>query len=80
MAIGENEKFEILEEGLLEPLNRACLTEDSYTREHSAEAIAELLTLAEIQVIVLLFAQFLLEYGICLLSRSNIVLKPCSLL
>ena len=59
MAIGENEKFQILEEGLLEPLNRACLTQDSYTREHSAEAIAELLTLAEIQVIVPLFEHFL---------------------
>ena len=58
MAIGENEKFQILEEGLLEPLNRACLTDDSYTREHSAEAIAELLTLAEIQVPAPLFAQF----------------------
>ena len=40
----------MLEEELLVPLNRVCLVNDDYTRQHATEAIAELLTLKEIQV------------------------------
>ena len=47
---GEDEKYKILEKELLQPLNNLCLSTDRYTQEHATEAIAELLTLPEIQV------------------------------
>ena len=52
-AMGENEKYEILEKELFQPLNRLCLSNDRYTQEHATEAIAELLTLPAIQVIII---------------------------
>ena len=47
---GEDEKHKILENELLQPLNNLCLSSDRYTQEHATEAIAELLTLPQIQV------------------------------
>ena len=49
---GEDEKYKILEKELLQPLNNLCLSTDRYTQEHATEAIAELLTLPEIQVCI----------------------------
>ncbi len=49
-ALGEKEKFEIVDEDLLDPLNVLTVSDDKYTQEHATEAVAELLTLPSIQV------------------------------
>ena len=57
----------MLEEELLVPLNRVCLVNDDYTRQHATEAISELLTLKEIQV------QFLIWWKKRLLHVSDMI-------
>jgi hypothetical protein len=48
-ALGEKEKFEIVDEDLLDPLNVLTVSDDKYTQEHATEGVAELLTLPSIQ-------------------------------
>jgi len=50
VALGETEKFNIVDRDLLDPVNNLTLSPDRYTQEHATEAVAELLTIPSIQV------------------------------
>ena len=51
-ALGESEKYNIVDRDLLDPLNNLCMSPDRYTQEHATEAVAELLTLPSVQVCI----------------------------
>lgn len=69
-ALGESEKYNIVDRDLLDPLNNLCMSPDRYTQEHATEAVAELLTLPSVQVCI-----FFLDHSAIAIRQNCIFSK-----